>query len=438
MYQPLSDQSGPPDVYVRAAPPPPPTQPLDEWRHVAVAVIGGGFTGLSTALHLAEAGIDVAVLEAKEIGWGASGRAFGQVVPYLKLGEPAILRHYGTERGTRIIDAVAAGPDLVFELIFRHRIECWPTRSGLIFAAHSPGGRRDLERRTQYWQQRGAPVEMLEGTACAEAIGSPLYPAASLDRRGGNINPFAYVRGLAHAAAKAGATLHTRTAVRGLTRRDGKWAVDAGNAGVTADNVVIATNAYTTDLWPGLRESIIPMRGHGFVSAPLSDNVSRSILPHRQSLTDTRLLYSGARMLPDGRLHASAHGQSFGAEPRADWARVDARIRRLFPQLGTVKWQQAWTGWVAMTTDHFPRLHELAPGLFAGLGYNGRGIAAATMMGRDLATLVRGARDDATVFPVTPIRALRWHRIAPTLIRGLVQVYRVRDLMDEYRLRRAA
>ena len=114
----------------------------------------------------------------------------------------------------------------------------------------------------------------------------------------------------------------------------------------------------------------------------------------------------GVRMLPDGRLHGSAHGPSFGAEPEADWRRVDARIRRLFPQLGAMRWQQAWSGWVAMTTDHFPRLHELAPGLYAGLGYNGRGIAAATMMGRDLATLVRGARDDATVFPLTPLRPL--------------------------------
>ena len=141
-------------------------------RHVAVAVIGAGFTGLSTALHLAETGVDVAVLEAKEIGWGASGRAFGQVVPYLKPGHEAILRHYGPERGQRIVDAVAAGPDLVFELIVRHGIECWAMRSGLIFAAHSPCGRRDLERRTQYWQQRSAPVEMLEGMHCAEAIGS--------------------------------------------------------------------------------------------------------------------------------------------------------------------------------------------------------------------------------------------------------------------------
>ena len=438
MYEPLSDRAGPPAVYANGAPPPPVTQKLAGQQHVTVAVIGAGFTGLSTALHLAEAGVDVAVLEANEIGWGASGRAFGQVVPYLKPGQDAILQHYGPDRGQRIVDGVAAGPDLVFELIGRHKIECWPMRSGLIFAAHSASGRRDLERRTWYWQQRHAPVEMLAGARCAEMIGSTLYQAASLDRRGGNINPFAYAIGLANAAVAAGAVIHARTPVRGVTRRDGRWMVDAGGAGVTADNVVIATNAYTGDLWPGLRESVIPMRGHGFVSEPLSDNVRHTILPERQSLTDTRQLYSGVRMLPDGRLHASAHGASFGAEPKPNWQRVDARIKRLYPHLGPVKWQQGWSGWVAMTTDHFPRLHELAPGLFAGLGYNGRGIAAATMMGRDLATLVRGARDDATVFPLQPLRPLAWHRIAPTLIRGLVQVYRVRDAFDELRLRATA
>jgi glycine/D-amino acid oxidase-like deaminating enzyme len=438
MHEPLSDAAGPPDVYVRGAPPPPPTQRLDGQQHVAVAVIGAGFTGLSTALHLAESGIDVAVLEAKDIGWGASGRAFGQVVPYLKLGHEAILRHYGPERGQHIVDAVAAGPDLVFELIARHGIECWPVRSGLIFAAHSPSGQRDLESRTRYWQKRGAPAEILEGTRCAEAIGSRLYRAASLDRRGGNINPFAYARGLARAVVAAGAPIYTRTHVQGLARRDGRWAIDVGGAGVTADNVVIATNAYTGDLWPTLRESIIPVRGHGFVSEPLSDNVRHTILPERQSLTDTRQLYSGVRMLPDGRLHASAHGPSFGTEPKPDWRRVDARIRRLYPQLGAVRWQQGWSGWVAMTTDHFPRLHELAPGLFAGLGYNGRGIAAATMMGRDLAALARGARDDATVFPLSPLRPLAWHRIAPALIRGLVQAYRVSDMVDDLRLRATA
>jgi glycine/D-amino acid oxidase-like deaminating enzyme len=436
MYQPLSDRAGPPDVYVRAAPPPPPTQPLEGQCNVDVAVIGGGFTGLSTALYLAEAGVNVAVLEANEIGWGASGRAFGQVVPYLKLGEAAVLRHYGPERGPRIVEAVAEGPDLVFELIRRHKIDCWGMRSGLIFGAHSAAGQRSLERRAEFWRGRTAAVEMLDATRCAELIGSTLYRAALLDRRGGNINPFAYARGLAHAAAKAGATLHTRARVRRLVRHDKRWMIDAGTANVTADNVVVATNAYSPALWPGLRESIIPMRGHGFVTEPLSDNVRHTILPERQSLTDTRQLYSGVRLLPDGRLHASAHGPSFGPEPKPDWRRVDARIQRMYPQLGRVKWQQGWSGWVAMTTDHFPRLHELAPGLYAGLGYNGRGIAAATMIGRDLSMLVCGKGDDATVFPVTSLRPLPWHAVAPTLIRGLVQAYRVRDAVNERRLGR--
>lgn len=401
-------------------------------------MIGAGFTGLSTALHLAEAGVEVAVLEAKDIGWGASGRAFGQVVPYLKQGHAAILRHYGAERGQRIVDAVAAGPALVFRLIEQHRIDCWPVRSGLIFAAHAPAGRRDLENRTAYWQQRAAPVEWFEGPACADLIGSRLYPAASLDRRGGHINPFAYVRGLANAAAAAGATIHTGAPVRGLRRDGTRWVLDAGQGGLTADSVVIATNAYSGDLFPGLRDSIIPMRGHGFVTEPLSDNVRCSILPQRQSLTDTRHLFSAVRMLPDGRLHVSAHGPAFGPERPADWRRVDARARRLFPQLGTLNWSQGWSGWVAMTPEHFPHLHELAPGLFAGLGYNGRGIAAATMMGRDLAALVRGATDAATVFPLVPLHPLPWHRAGPALVRALVQAYRLHDLFDEWRLPRSA
>ncbi len=438
MYQPLSDQAAPPDIYAQHAPTPPATAPLEAGRHVACAVIGAGFTGLSTALHLATAGVEVAVLEAKDVGWGASGRAFGQVVPYLKQGHAAILRHYGAERGQRIVDAVADGPSLVLDLIEKHGIDCWATRTGLIFAAHSPAGRRDLERRAAYWQQRGAPVELLEGALCAEHIGSVLYPAALLDRRGGHINPFAYVRGLANAAVAAGATLHTATPVRGVRRDATRWVVDAGAHGLTADTVVIATNAYTGDLFPALRDSIIPMRGHGFVTEPLSDNLRRSILPQRQSLTDTRHLFSAVRMLPDGRLHVSAHGPAFGPERPADWRRVDARARALFPHLGALRWSQGWSGWVAMTPEHFPRLHELAPGLFAGLGYNGRGIAAATMMGRDLATLVRGATDAATVFPLVPLRPLPWHRAAPALVRALVQVYRLHDMIDELRFLRPA
>ena len=407
--------------------------PLTDQRHVSAVVIGGGFTGVSTSLHLAEAGVDVALLEAKQIGWGASGRAFGQVVPYLKRDHDEILQHYGTARGQRIVDAVAEGPALVFDLIERHGIACWPVRTGLIFAAHSPAAQSALAQRTAWWQQRGAPVELLQGEACAALIGSRRYPAASLDRRGGHLNPYAYVCGLAHAAAAAGAAIHTGVPVETL-RRDGvRWVLEAGGQRLTADTVVLATNAYTGGLMPALRNSIIPMRGHGFVTEPVSDNVRASILPQHQSLTDTRHLFSAVRLLPDGRLHASTYGPAFSPERPPDYREANDRVRRLFPQLGALRWSEAWSGWVAMTPDHFPRLHELAPGLYAGLGYNGRGIAAATMMGRDLAALVRGGADASTVFPLIPLRPLAWREAAPFLVRALVQAYRLHDLYHEHR-----
>ena len=467
MYDPLSDQAAPPAIYARHAPAAPASLPLAEagrisgrrvpgnqvsgnhvpgnhvpgnhvsGNHVSAAVIGGGFTGLSTALHLAEAGVEVAVLEAKQIGWGASGRAFGQVVPYLKQDHPAILRHYGAERGQRVVDAVADGPSLVFDLIERHRIDCWPVRTGLIFAAHSPAGQRALAKRTAYWQQRGAPVEQLEGSACAELIGSHRYPTASLDRRGGHINPFAYVRGLAHAALAAGATLHTETPVRALHREGARWVLDTAQGRLSADTVVIATNAYTG----GAVARACGTASSRCVATASSRNRCRTTCAapscRRASPDRHRQLFSAVRLLPDGRLHASTYGPAFGPEHAPDWRLADARVRRLFPQLGAPRWSEAWSGWVAMTPEHFPRLHELAPGLFAGLAYNGRGIAAATMMGRDLAILVRGGGEAATVFPLAPLRPLPWHRAAPLLVRALVQVYRVQDLYHEVRFGRA-
>ena len=428
-YMPTSDRAAPPAVYARAAPDAPLSPPLDGPRRVEAAVIGAGFTGLSAALHLAEAGADVAVLEAKEIGWGASGRAFGQVVPYLKISEAAILRHYGQDRGTAVIDAVASGPDLVFGLIERHRIECWPVRTGLIFAAHAPAGRRALERRAGFWQQRNAPVELLNAGRCAEAIGSSMYQAATIDQRGGHINPFAYVRGLARAAAAAGAVIHAHTPVDGISRGDGSWRVATARGEITADCVIVATNAYTTAFWPGLRESLVPVRSYGFVSAPLSDNLRHSVLPGRQSLSDTRRLVSAVRMLPDGRLHASARGPLGGPERPTDWRLVDDRVKRLFPQLDRVPWEERWTGFIAMTADHVPRLHELAPGVFAGLGYNGRGIAAATMMGRDLARLAGGGTE--TAFPSVGLRPLPLAPLLPAIARGIAGFYRARDWLDQ-------
>ena len=433
MHTPLDDTRPPPDAYTRGVAPVSTNGPLREARRVGVAVIGGGFTGLSAALHIAEAGGDVALLEANEIGWGASGRAFGQVVPYLKHDHGEIVARFGQERGNTLIEAIAGGPDFVFGLIERHRIACDAVRTGLLFAAHSPAGRRVLEQRTRYWEARGAPVRMLDPGATRAAIGSTVYDASCLDARGGHLNPFAYAVGLARAAVAAGATIHAPSRVRAITRADGAWRIGTDESELLAEAVIIGTNAYSDALWPGLRESIVPMRGHALVSRPLSDNVRATILPGRQPMTDTRHLFSGVRVLADGSLHVSGDGPAFGPESDIFRRKASARIARLFPFLGEPAWRESWSGWVAMTPDRYPHYHELAPGVFAALGYSGRGIAGASLAGRDLAALARGGRRDALTFPLSPLRPIPARDFAPAFLAGLVWWYRLRDAMMERR-----
>lgn len=431
MHAPLDDARPPPEIYTRGVAPVATSGALREGRRVNVAVIGGGLTGISAALHLAEAGGDVALLEAKDIGWGASGRAFGQVVPYLKHDHTGIIAHFGADRGNALIDAAAGGPDFVFGLIERHRIACDVVRTGLLFAAHAAAGRRSLEGRTRYWEARGAPVRMLDSQATQAAIGSTAYAASCLDERGGHLNPFAYVSGLARAAVRAGATVHSHSPVRAIRRDGGLWRVGTTEGELRADTIIIGTNAYSDALWPGLRESVVPMRGHALVSRPLSDNARATILPGGQPMTDTRHLFSGVRVLADGSLHASSDGPAFGPESDAFRRKTAARIALLFPVLGKPEWRETWSGWVAMTRDQFPHYHELAPGAFAALGYSGRGLAAASLAGRDLAALAGGHGRDGLTFPLSPLRAIPAHAFAPGLLAGLVWWYRVRDAMAE-------
>jgi glycine/D-amino acid oxidase-like deaminating enzyme len=431
MYHPSTDLADPPQAYRGRVPNVPAGDALDGMDRTAVAIIGGGITGLSAALNLAEHGVETVVLESRQVGWGASGRAFGQVVPYLKHDASQILDHYGPERGARIIQAVGDGPSLVGQVIDRYRIDCDVRRSGLIFGAHAPAGERTLQARAAFWQPRGAPVEILSTPATQAAIGSDYYKMALLDHRGIHLNPYAYTNGLAAVARAAGVKIVTGANVQSLSREGAVWRLRSGPQVLEADTVILATNAYSGALWPGLADGIVPIRGHGVVSGPLSDNLRRAILPGGQALTDTRRLFSGVRMLPDGRLHASIDGPAFGPEAPPDMAKLNARIGRLFPWLAPVQWQESWSGFFAMTPDHFPRVHHLAPNLFAGLGYSGRGIAAATMIGAELAARVRGVPDQDLVFPLSPLKPIRGRRFATVPIAALLAWWRLRDAIDD-------
>jgi glycine/D-amino acid oxidase-like deaminating enzyme len=433
MIFPTTDPAPLPRSYAMGTPAPR-TQPLEGEHEVEVAVIGAGIAGLSTALHLRELGHEVTVVEASEVGAGGSGRAFGLVVPYAKRDHDAIRRSFGEEVGARIVDAVASGPDLVFSLIQRQGIDCEASRNGWILGAHTDAALAGLAKLTAFWQKRGAPVECLDAEAAARLVGSRFYLGALLDRRAGGVNPHAYTRGLAAAALRAGSGIFTQSRARRLSREGLRWRVLTPSGSLIARQVVIATDAYTDDLWPGLARSLVPLRAYQLVSEPLSENLRAAILPERQLLTDTRRLYAGVRLRADGRLHLSVDGPCFGIHGRANIAKAEGRIRKLFPQFGSLNWEEEWSGWVAMTADHYPHLHRLAPGLLAAIGFNGRGIALATLVGRDVARRIAGFPERELFLPVTELRPIRGHAALRPLVSWLIDWYRLRDAMELRRL----
>jgi glycine/D-amino acid oxidase-like deaminating enzyme len=417
----------PPSLYAETAPPAPPTPPLEGDRDYAVAVVGAGYTGLSAALHLAEQSADVAVLEAAEPGWGASGRNGGQVNPGLKDDPDAVEARFGLELGARLVTMAYAAPDLVFELIARHGIACEALRSGTIRAAYLVRDVPPIRASFEQCARRGMPVELLERARLREATGSARYLAAMLDRRGGQLDPLAYARGLAAAALRAGARIHGATRVTRLVREGDGWRLETPQGVVRAGRVILATNGYTDDLWPGLRRSIVPVFSAITASEPMPDALARQVLPMRSALYEVGRITVYVRVDAASRLLIG--GRSVQREvTRAEELRyLSAYATRLWPGAQGLRWTHGWAGRLAITTDHYPHLHEPAPGVLAALGYNGRGVAMATMMGQQLARRVLGASPAELDMPVTEIRTIPMHRFWRIGVEARILAGRLQD-----------
>ena len=228
-------------VWAEAAEPAPEARPFEGDRRADVVIVGAGYTGLSAALHLAERGADVVTLDAAEPGWGASGRNGGQIIPGLKHDPDELERMFGAETGRRMWQIAGAAADTVFELIARHKIACHAERCGWIAAAPHAAALESLRARTEQWQRRGAPVELLDRRRIEALTGTAVYVGGMLDRRAGALHPLSYARGLARAAQRAGAHLHGHSAARRLEPAGPGWRVTTEAGSVQAPAVILAT-----------------------------------------------------------------------------------------------------------------------------------------------------------------------------------------------------
>ncbi|MBI1779096.1 MAG: FAD-binding oxidoreductase [Proteobacteria bacterium] len=396
-------------LWERSAPPPPATEPLSSDIVADVAIVGGGYTGLSTALHLAERGVAAVVLEAAEIGFGAAGRNSGLVNAGMWVMPSALEETLGPVHGRRLLDLLRDSPRSVFDIVEKHRIACELKRAGTIHCGAGRKGLAEIKERARQWQALGAPVRVLDAEETRVKTGTSAYPGGLLDLRAGTIQPLAYARGLGAAAIASGARICTGSPVEGIARNSGSWSVRTASGSVRAKWVVLATDIYTKSIMPELRTEQIVLPYFHVATAPLGDNVRRTILPEGQGAWDTRTVLSSFRLDDAGRLIVGSVGalRGAGAAIHRGWAR--RRIRSLFPQLGGVALEHEWYGQIGMTNDHLPRLHAPAENMIALAGYNGRGIAPGTVFGRELARHVSGEVPlDEMPLPVTAAKDARF------------------------------
>ncbi|HRP78138.1 MAG TPA: FAD-binding oxidoreductase [Aquamicrobium sp.] len=399
-------------LWRETAPPAPETAALDGEARAEVAVIGAGYTGLSTALHLAQKGIETKIVEAEHIGFGGTGRNVGLVNAGMWVMPNDLLATLGEDYGNRLLDLLGTGPAYVWEVIARHGIACEAAPVGTLHAGVGRKGFVGLVERERQWKLRGAPVELLDREEAASMLGTGFYEGALLDRRAGTIQPLAYANGLARAAMEAGATIHTRSPATALEREGDGWRVRTPNGSLIARKVVVATETYTRLVMEDIVRQQVLFPYFNLATPPLPEDVAAGILPGRQGVWDTREVLSSFRLDAGNRLVCGSVGalRNTGAAVHRAWAK--RALRRIYPQLGPVAFEHEWYGLLGMTADNLPRFHRLEEGIYAFCGYNGRGIAPGTVFGRVMAELLAGEIGEAALpLPVT--------RPAPVALRAL-------------------
>jgi len=399
-------------LWETTAPPGPPPVALQGPTESEVAIIGAGYTGLSTALHLSELGVAASVVESVEVGFGGSGRNAGFVNAGVWVQPDRVSETLGPHYGERLLRTFGDAPNYVFQLIRKHAIDCDANHNGTLHCAVGRAGLRNLEKRAAQWRSRGVHVDLLDAPHTAAKVGSTAFSGALFDRRAGTIQPLAYARGLAWAAVGKGARIFTGEPVIAVEKQQAGWVIRTRTGSIRAKWVVVATDAYTTDVWPELRRQQIHLPYFNFATPPLDHRLRQLILPAGLAIWDTRSVLSSMRLDRQGRLVLGSVGALKGRALRVHRAWAFRTLRRIFPQLGDFTFESEWYGRIGMTENSVPRFHKLDGNVIAIGGYNGRGIAPGTVCGRLLAEYVCGTLSDSDLpLPLTQPQEPKFRRL---------------------------
>lgn len=424
----------PPSIWAATAPPRTPAPALSGRAETDVAIIGGGFTGLSAAIEVARRGHAVTVLEGQAVGWGASGRNNGQVIPILTAAEPdAWVARFGAA-GERFVRLIGNSAAILFDLEREFDMQAEAEQNGWFQPAHSPGRVKLSQMRVAAWQRFGFPAEFKDAAATREILGTDFWYGGMYNPTGGHINPLALARGMARAAEGLGAVIHEQSRVTRYAREGAHWVIETDGGSLTARALILATNAYTGELAPGLApriaRSVIPVHAWQMSTQPIGDNLRAKILPGRQAVSDTRGDLRFFRY--DARNRLITGGAVIGSHDVANRVRAKAArsLAEAYPELGTPEMTHVWSGFVGMNWDRFPRVHRLGPDGWAWVACNGRGVALGTALGRELGRVVTGVPEQELALPVTEPQPFPLHGLARRIAPAYLAWLRRKDLVE--------
>jgi glycine/D-amino acid oxidase-like deaminating enzyme len=424
----------PASLWAAVTPPGPELPELVGLTQTDVVVIGAGFTGLSTGLHLRGAGVEVAILEGMEPGWGASGRNNGQVIPTLSRPDPEdIVARHGAA-GERFVALLRDSASLLFDVARRYQIEAEQEQAGWVQPVHSPGRIKIAERRVRQWSKFGAAVELLSRDQTRDMLGSEAWFGGFWNRTGGHINPLALSRGLARAMLDRGGRIYARSPAISFERRNGRWLVKTEQGEISGRALIVATNAYTGEfsksLLPAMAHEVMPVLSWQMATQPLSETARQTIIPGRQAMSDTHGELYFARYDARNRLVTGGAVIGPGNKPERLKIIVAERLKRLWPQIGQVEFDYVWNGYVGMTTDFLPRIHRLGPDAYGWTGCNGRAVALSIALGDELSKAVRGVPERDLALPFSEPSPIIAHGLLRRLAPLMLMLYRRRDARE--------
>lgn len=410
-------------VWTATAPPGLQLAALSGQVEADVLVIGGGIAGMTTALHLAEKSVDVALVEAGQPGDGATGKSGGLVAPdYIRHCPDAVQSAFGEEAGERLTRMIGSSARQVFDLIDRHQIDCDARQDGFYTPSHNDTLAEQQRSYAKQWNLRGYPVSFVEPAEAKRVFGSDRYCGGIQFDDGGSLNPLAYVRGLARSAERAGARLFGNSPVEALMRDKDGWTCRTPTGRIRAPHVVLAANGGNAALHPAMRQTTLPLHVFQFATAPMTAAEQAAILPEGGGYTDKRPYMFTARF--DGQGHLiSAFPMSLLVRGDAGRRReAQRRIEQHFAAMKNPQIEYLWHGLARVGTSFLPELYDLGDGALAIQACNGRGIATNTVLGAEVAEmLATGDRSHLSVQPrtPTPIRFFTGTAMLPKLLMSM-------------------